>query len=110
MLISFFCTKEFAYINLHAEQSFRSAEFLNLNDINREEYKNNKHNILKKSELGIYCNVLKVDVIKEIEDNIEYIAASSLQNKFPTIILDFNEITLIQPNMENKLQLILIKF
>ncbi len=98
MLISFISNNEFAYVNLHAEQSYRDFQYLNLNDTDFNE------DIRKNSEMGIYCKDLKVGVIKELINNIGYIGEQSKINHFGSIILNFDNIKKIQPNMVENLR------
>lgn len=109
MLISLLNNDKFAYINLHAEQSFRELHSLYssytdiINDIEHPSNITNnitQNNNINNFEVGIYCSALKIGVLNELEKDLERIKLKKLNGAFNCIIMDFRGIKQIQPNLE----------
>ncbi|WP_297423928.1 hypothetical protein [Clostridium sp.] len=94
-MISFFTNlaNKYAYINFHAEQSFRELSVLNFtNDVSVEMI-----------SLGVFCSELKNSAIVDIYERAEKIISNCNNSGIDTLIIDLNRIKQIQINQNDEI-------
>jgi len=92
-MISLIANNNFAYISLHAEQSYR--EFPLVNFVNKADD--------EKIDLGIFCNELKNSVIQNLINDYDYILMFCKKKGLDTLIIDCNYINSIQINQNSEM-------